>query len=83
MMLIWQLRYMYEPFFEAMVPLPFQVHGVHKTLRHLLGVYEHAALKEELVCQGRFTVIYVGNNGHISDLILIHNLVLCYLPEIK
>ena len=49
-------------------PLPFQIARVHHSLRHLLVDAEHAALAQELVNQGGFAVIDVGDDGDIAQI---------------
>ncbi len=53
--------------------LPFQVHGVHQPLGHLLIVAEHAALPEKLIHHRGFTVVNMSDDCHIPDLPPIHN----------
>jgi len=56
--------------------LPFQVHAVHQAFGHLLVVAKHAAVMEELVHQGGFAVVDVGDNGDVTYFFAIHNLCL-------
>ena len=51
----------------------FQVVGVHHAFVHFLVFVEGSALLEELVHQGSFTVVNVGDNGDVSDFRCIHN----------
>lgn len=52
--------------------LPFQIHGVHHSFGDFLVVAEHTGLFEKLVHQGCFTMINVGNNRHVTNLLLFH-----------
>ena len=52
--------------------LPLQVAGVHNPVHHLLVLPVHAALFEHLVHQGGFAVVNVGNNGNISQFLILH-----------
>jgi hypothetical protein len=50
-----------------------QVHGVHDPFGHGLVISKHAALFEKLVNQGGLTMIDMGNDCNISDLVLVHS----------
>ena len=52
--------------------LPLQVVGVHHPVHDLLILAVNAALLEHLVHQGGLAVVNVGDDGHISQLLLNH-----------
>jgi len=52
----------------------FQVTGVHDALAGVLMVAKGASLTEHGVNQGRLSVVNVGNDGNVSNIILaLHN----------
>ena len=53
--------------------LTLQVVGVHDAVGHSLVLTVNAGLLEQLVHQGGLAVVNVGNNGYVSDLIILHD----------
>ena len=47
---------------------PFDVVGVHDTFGHGLPFPEYTALFQQFIHQRGFAMIYMGNNGNISDI---------------
>ena len=56
-------------------PLPLQVAGVHDPVHGLLALPVHAALLEHLVHQGGLTVVDVGNDGDVSQFLVLHTFI--------
>ena len=52
-------------------PLTLQVVAVHDTLRYILILPECAALLEHFVHQGSLAVVNVGDNGNISQFLVL------------
>ena len=48
-------------------PLPFQVVGVHDTVRNLFPFAKNTGLLQQSIYQRGFTVIDVGDNRNIAD----------------
>src|SRR5699024_8013676 len=54
--------------------LPLQVAGVHDTVHNLLVFPVGAALLEHFIDQSGFAVVNVGNDGYVSQLLVLHKL---------
>ena len=48
--------------------LSLNIVGVHDALFYFLVGTEHTTLTQQLVYQGSFTVVYMGDNGNVSDI---------------
>ena len=47
----------------------FKIHGIHHALGYLLVGTEGARLAEELVNEGRFSVVDVSDDGNVTDVL--------------
>ena len=54
---------------DSNATLPLDVVGVHYPLLNFLVFPEYAALAQQLIHQGGFAVVYVGDDRHISDIV--------------
>ena len=52
--------------------LSLNIVGVHDALFYFLVCTEHTALTQQLVYQGSFTVVYMGNDRNVSDIFSLH-----------
>ena len=55
--------------------LAFQIHIVHNPGLNLLAFAEHAALAEHGVYKGGLPMVYMGNNGDVSDALIFCGLI--------
>ncbi len=54
--------------FDRDAAFPLLVHGIHRSLCDHLIIPESTGLPKQLVNQGRFTVINVGNDRNVANL---------------
>jgi hypothetical protein len=57
---------------DGNAPLPLDVARVHDAVLNLLVAVKYPALLKHLVYQGGFAMVYMGDDGNVSDVVSNH-----------